>query len=198
MKLCVSYRERSDSTSHFCRLCAPSAPLLYRKSRYTFRSNWLSSDVQVMCLRKLLFCFSIVIASGNFCWYRAVGNHVFGFVLLACRICFSLVSCSIELFCFCFCWSGKSRRLLCKVETDVRSKNWRHWDRVILSVKGNIAPVVSTCHKGNRTNCILTFQRDWRRNRLLQEPHGVIPEDAILHSRRRENLKSYRDLLLFS
>jgi hypothetical protein len=32
-----------------------------------------------------------------------------------------------------------------------------------------------------------------RRKRFLQEPHGVnIPEDGILHSHRRENLKSYK------
>jgi hypothetical protein len=30
------------------------------------------------------------------------------------------------------------------------------------------------------------------KRRFLQEPHGVhIPEDTILHSHRRENLKSY-------
>jgi hypothetical protein len=32
---------------------------------------------------------------------------------------------------------------------------------------------------------------------FLQEPHGVIPEDAILHSHLRENLKSYILLFMF-
>jgi hypothetical protein len=32
------------------------------------------------------------------------------------------------------------------------------------------------------------------KRRFSQEPHGIIPEDDILHSHRRENLKSYTAL----
>jgi hypothetical protein len=63
---------------NFCHLCAtpdnvhPLFPL-YCDSYYMFQSNWPFSGVQVVCLRELLFCFSIVIPSGSFFY---VGNMV--------------------------------------------------------------------------------------------------------------------------
>jgi hypothetical protein len=43
---------------------------LYCNSHYTFRPNWPSSAVQVVCLRELVFCFSVVPATS----YFYVGN----------------------------------------------------------------------------------------------------------------------------
>jgi hypothetical protein len=52
----------SDYTFHNFGYCI----ILYCKSNYMFWPNWPSSGVYVVCLRKLLFCFSTIIALGSF------------------------------------------------------------------------------------------------------------------------------------
>jgi hypothetical protein len=58
---------------------------LYYNSQYIFLPNWSSLRVQVVRLKELLFCFSIVIAAGCFLsWYCSVAMHMFGF--WSCRL----------------------------------------------------------------------------------------------------------------
>jgi hypothetical protein len=68
---------RSGFPFQFCYLCAnpddvhPSS--LYCNSRNMFPPNWPSSSVKAVCLRELIFCFSVVITASSLCaWLQLV------------------------------------------------------------------------------------------------------------------------------
>jgi hypothetical protein len=66
--------------------CSPSSSL-YCNYHYMFQPNWPSSCVQVVCIRKLLLCFSIVIALGPFVYLcHAVAMKMFSISAISDRL----------------------------------------------------------------------------------------------------------------